>query len=434
MMDYVWGVSRTIVELTNILVCYSQLLQMKLCDKKRRIAILYVCTILFSIVYNFFGDSEGLVLFNMAYCCIAVLFVIKEKRLKCFLLYPCAYMLETVVCIMCSYIVAMLLDIPHFILEGKEEMVILINASFFILVGLKYLYDKIRNRNQLKLAFDKAVYIAITIGAISFLFILSAVQYIADVYDIPYNQTNLLGFLLSCVCMIFFFLFLWLSTTIYKNNLYQKENDLMNLHMLEQERYIKLVIEKDIDMRRFRHDVKEHMWVVSKYIESSEYSQAKNYIDKMYDTFSDSQLIRYTGVTAVDAVISEKKRIMDDMGIKFEWEGSICEFPLRFEIFDVCTLFSNILNNAIEACGQLDDVYRTINMKVSIEEGRVYIYEGNVLKNPIIFDEKGNPVSIKSDRENHGYGSKNIRAVVEKYDGELQYKIEAGMFCIEIIV
>ena len=433
-MDCVWDVAAIIVELTNVILCYTQILQMELCDKKRRVAMVYIGTLLVSVLYLLYRDEEWAIFFEILIVCIAVVFAIKGKKLKTILLCPCAYMLESAVCIMCSYIVAMILNVPNSMVVDNKKMVVLIGTMISLIIGLKYLYDKMKRKKYLKMEYTKLVYIAITIGSISFMFILGAVQSIGKRYNVPYNQTNFLGFLLSCVCMIFFCLFLWLSRTIYKNNTYQREKDMMNLHMLEQEKYIKLVVEKDIAMRRFRHDVKDHMGIISAYIEKSEYSEAKEYIDKMYETFSESQLIRYTGITAVDAVISEKKRYMDEQAIKFNWEGSICEFPLRLEIFDMCTLFTNILNNAIEACESLEADERSIEMTVSIGDDKVYIKESNVLKNDISFDESGNPVSIKGDTLNHGYGSKNIRAVVEKYNGELGYKTEKGIFTIEIIV
>ena len=69
-----------------------------------------------------------------------------------------------------------------------------------------------------------------------------------------------------------------------------------------------------------------------------------------------------------------------------------------------------------------------------IFEGKVLISESNKLKRALEFDNAGNPISTKEDKNKHGFGSKNIRAVVEKYGGELRYHIENDMFTIEIIL
>ena len=96
--------------------------------------------------------------------------------------------------------------------------------------------------------------------------------------------------------------------------------------------------------------------------------------------------------------------------------------------------FANIISNAIEACDILELNDRYIDMSVSIYEGKVLISESNKLANALKFDEMGNPISTKEDKNKHGFGSKNIRAVVEKYGGELRYHIENEVFEVEIVL
>ena len=433
-MDYIWNGLAMIVELTNIILCYTQILQKELCDKKKRIVIVYVGVVISSVIYTFYSGENWSIFIGIIYYLLSILIIVDGKKLSNILLYPYAFTLQSVVCIMCSYIVATVMGIPHSVLADKVEMVAPINGTFLLILGVIYFSFKHKNNKRNNLVFTKSVYVAIMIGSVSFLFILSAVQSIGKRYNVPYNQTNLLGFLLSCVCMIFFYLFIWLSTTIHKKNVYQREKDMMSIHMNEQERYIKLVVEKDMDMRKFRHDVKEHMKLVHKYLEDLEYDEAKEYIKKMYEVFSESQIKRYTGVNAIDAIISEKKRYMEENGIVFNWEGSACEIPMRLEIFDMCTMFTNIISNAIEACEELEASDKCIDMSVSLYEDKIYIRESNKFLNIINFDENNNPISTKDDKTRHGYGSRNIRAVVEKYNGEIQYDTHNGMFTIEIVL
>ena len=40
----------------------------------------------------------------------------------------------------------------------------------------------------------------------------------------------------------------------------------------------------------------------------------------------------------------------------------------------------------------------------------------------------GNIISIKENKEHHGYGLKSIRKTVEKYDGELVVEIRGNIF------
>ena len=221
MIDYILNSMVMIVELTNIILCYTQILQKELCDKKIKIIMTYVGVAICSGTYTFYGGESWSIFIYMTIPCIAVSFIIRCEKLKTIMLFPCAYMLESAVCVICSYIVAIILDVPQLPLADNKEMEIIINSSFSVVVGLKYLSDRKKTMKRAYIILSNAVYVAITLGAVSFLFILSAVQSIGKNYNVPYNQTNLLGFLLSSVCMIFFILFIWLSRTIYKKNTYQ---------------------------------------------------------------------------------------------------------------------------------------------------------------------------------------------------------------------
>ena len=41
-------------------------------------------------------------------------------------------------------------------------------------------------------------------------------------------------------------------------------------------------------------------------------------------------------------------------------------------------------------------------------------------------------VTTKKDKENHGFGLKNIRSVVEKYKGKCNVELNKGIFSIDI--
>ena len=125
---------------------------------------------------------------------------------------------------------------------------------------------------------------------------------------------------------------------------------------------------------------------------------------------------------------------MEQKGIRFEWCGCKDKMLDKFEVYDLCTLFSNILNNAIEACEKLDDADKLIKIVVDFNRDRLYIKGSNIIKNSVELDKDGNPVSTKQDKNNHGYGCKNIRTVVRKYEGEIEFFVNDGIFVVEIIL
>ena len=378
MAGNIWQILGAVVELTNIFLCYTQILQAELNTKKGRLLIAYGGIILCTYINVIGGMGIEQSAINMLYCLLIPMLVMKNTKLKWVLLYPCAFMISSIISIAISFIIAIILEIPQAYMSEIESVSALVNSMSSIMLGIVCIYRVIKRKTgKRNLFLNNAIYISVTIGTIVFYLLIGLVQYIGLRYAIPAIQTNLLGLFLSIVCIVFFAFFLWLSSTVYNNQMYQRERDMLNLHLAEQEKYIQLIVDKNNDMRRFRHDVKEHMWIISQYIEQSKFDEARKYIDIMYGKLNASDMEIYTGILALDAVISDKKRDMGEKGIAFKWRGSNNKLPDSFEVYDLCTLFINILNNAVEACEVLEQTDRVVELVVEVNSGKLYIRENN---------------------------------------------------------
>ncbi|MGN0772560.1 MAG: GHKL domain-containing protein [Candidatus Ventricola sp.] len=139
-----------------------------------------------------------------------------------------------------------------------------------------------------------------------------------------------------------------------------------------------------------------------------------------------------TGNEAVNIILSEKLRLcqQEDICCVPYVDGALLAFisPL-----DVCTLLGNALDNAIESCRTIPEAE---NRQISIKTNRRGGYVVLVLRNtfgvePQIRD--GRPVSIKPDKENHGFGLRSIRYVAKKYGGEVSCRLEGQEFVLTML-
>ncbi|MCM1500200.1 MAG: ATP-binding protein [Clostridium sp.] len=351
------------------------------------------------------------------------------------LLYPCAFMISSTGNVAVSFLMAIILNIPQATVADNPVLELMANSFFTVLMIIIYLRRRIyHSHKQHTLTFSNPVYIVTTAGNIIFYLLIGLVQYIGSLHHIPSTEANILGFFLSCASMIFCLFFLWLSGTIYKNETLHVEKNILNVYLTEQEKYIQLILEKDKEMRSFRHDVKEHLYILSRCLEQRNYEEAKRYITKINECFSVAQLKRYTGIITIDAIISEKKNCMDTEGISFTCEINANKLPEHIIMYDVCTILINVLNNAIEACEDLEAENRNIRLIMDTTAEKLYIYEKNPLGHEIVFDENQNPISSQKDDSRHGFGSKNIRNVAEKYGGIINYTVSNQFFTIEVII
>lgn len=140
-----------------------------------------------------------------------------------------------------------------------------------------------------------------------------------------------------------------------------------------------------------------------------------------------------TGNGALDIVLSDKLRACQQEEIRCVpyVDGRMLDFV---DPLDLCTIFGNALDNAIESCRQQENPEnRQISIRtVSRGEAVVLVFRNTFAMRPVLRD--GLPVSTKADKANHGYGLRNIRYVVGRYGGEISCRVSGEEFVLTLLL
>lgn len=104
---------------------------------------------------------------------------------------------------------------------------------------------------------------------------------------------------------------------------------------------------------------------------------------------------------------------------------------LNVDALELSMVISNLMENAIQACERLSQKKAPYLRFTCKSVGRLLLEMENPCVEGTTLDENGYPITSEL---NHGIGSKSVIAFVKKYDGELMYKIENGVFRVRILV
>ena len=103
------------------------------------------------------------------------------------------------------------------------------------------------------------------------------------------------------------------------------------------------------------------------------------------------------------------------------------KLPVRDE--DLCILLTNLLENALEACREMEpERERSLLLRISTNEDHIMIDCENSTDKEIKILPDGTIPTSKSDSVDHGYGISSVRRIVEKYCGEFEISCENGRF------
>lgn len=184
-------------------------------------------------------------------------------------------------------------------------------------------------------------------------------------------------------------------------------------HLKEQLKHLDDIVAKQEELRRFKHDMGNQLVALETYFEKDDCSEGRAHIQALMQWFDEARPTVYTGNTALDAILSTKKTLAERQGIRFSTLLQI-EKDLPVAPVDICVIFGNALDNAIEACGKVKTADKHIDVVMIQQEDEVFCKITNTTFAPT----QGALKTTKADKENHGFGLMNLKRVLEKYDSE----------------
>ena len=185
-------------------------------------------------------------------------------------------------------------------------------------------------------------------------------------------------------------------------------------------------------VRRMRHDMKNHLGVAAMLLKDGHYEKAEEYLSGLNQEFA-ARTKTYCSDPVVNAVLNAKMQRAQEAGITCEYQVDLKE-PLPIEDIDLCALFANTLDNAIEACMKISETdRRRIVLKARCVNGN-FSFEIENTKENAVTEKKGNFETDKEDRHSHGIGLRSVRQIVQKYNGEIRIDYTAEIFRVTVFL
>lgn len=190
------------------------------------------------------------------------------------------------------------------------------------------------------------------------------------------------------------------------------------------------------ETRRFRHDIRNNLLCMHEMLRSGKTEDAAEYLQNLLDT-TDTLSAKYvSGDEILDCILSAKAGVMAQKEIAFRLDGVLAG-GLPWKPIDVCSVFANALDNAIEACEPLPSQQRMITMKLKATPQFWFVRIQNPVARNVdvsrLFHEKGGYTS-KSNSGQHGIGTYNMKRTVESYGGIVKAECKENQFTLELII
>ena len=213
----------------------------------------------------------------------------------------------------------------------------------------------------------------------------------------------------------------------------REKNKAQESYLAAELEYIGQYKKKQVETRAFRHDINNNLAMALMMLEEGHADEAKDHISDMLGHIRSLSPKYVTGDEMLDIIISMKADKMDEKNIRFTLDG-VADGGLNIKPMDMCSIFANALDNAIEAASACDDPQISFSIKRTEKFFIIKITNSASAKVDVGKLLSASGYTSKKDKDHHGFGLMNVRRSVEDCNGILKAQSDDKSFTLSIMM
>lgn len=196
--------------------------------------------------------------------------------------------------------------------------------------------------------------------------------------------------------------------------------------------YCMLADRKFIDISKMRHDINNQIQAIKQYMAvEKDSAEAEKMINRLQEGLEATRNVQYCSHPIINAVLTPKACMAGDNGISSDIILNDCD-NLPFDNYDLCSLFANLFDNAVEACLEIDEKENRFIEVRSVVKGNYFVVKVINSSRPVEFKGSNGVPKTRKKESGHGYGMVIVKSIAEKYNGQTNVKYEDGIFTVTV--
>ncbi|MDE7342104.1 MAG: GHKL domain-containing protein [Lachnospiraceae bacterium] len=231
------------------------------------------------------------------------------------------------------------------------------------------------------------------------------------------------------------FFMLYLYNLLLHSISQQYEMEMLKMQLQAYANQLNVILRGEEKIKALRHDIKHHLNELMLLANKHDVAEIQKYIDEMNLFLRNPNEIVASGNLEIDSVLNfmlqkaEKELKTVDVKVML---------PERVRhAFDINVLLGNLLDNAIEAAGKTESKYLSVHIKLKRGILKVKIENSFEASRILCEEQHGKDTVLKTTKpftEQHGIGLKNVKKIVEKYNGTMAVTAQEGIFCVNLLL
>ena len=188
-----------------------------------------------------------------------------------------------------------------------------------------------------------------------------------------------------------------------------------------------LLMKQTEETKAIRHDLRHHFLMIEGLLENGEYDRLGAYVQEMRPSIHDKEPLSLVQNVVVDVLVRYYERMARKDGVEFNARIEVGQ-ELAISDANLCAVLSNLLENAIEACGRKVEGSRFISLGMTQTGNSLLIRMENSADGAL--KKHGAGFLSSKDYGRIGYGLNSVAAIAKSCGGEAGFSWDdnAGIF------
>ncbi|MDE6386649.1 MAG: GHKL domain-containing protein [Lachnospiraceae bacterium] len=231
------------------------------------------------------------------------------------------------------------------------------------------------------------------------------------------------------------FLMLYLYNLLLHSISQQYEMEMLKTQLQAYTNQLNVILRGEEKIKALRHDIKHHLNELMLLANIHEVAEIQAYIDEMKSFLQNPDEIVASGNLEIDSVLNfmlqKAEKELKTVDVKVMLPEKVRHS------FDINVLLGNLLENAIEAASKTENKYLSVH--ITLKRGILKVKIENSFESARILceEQQGKDTVLKTTKpftKQHGIGLKNVKRIVEKYNGTMAVTTREDIFCINLIL
>lgn len=176
------------------------------------------------------------------------------------------------------------------------------------------------------------------------------------------------------------------------------------------------------ELRIIRHEIKNHQFYMKALLDEGKLDGLKEYLQRTAMDESIHLQEFDCGNSPINVILNHAMGVARVHHVKIQTEVLVSP-TLPFPEEEMCSLLTNLLDNAIEAATVSNAENPQVYIRIQPRQDYLFIKIINNVNDQVSPQRRLSLRTTKQNRELHGYGTQIIRRIVERHNGSIKYSM-----------